>query len=109
MWFSEQAQSNEHVYRRALPSGGYVAIATQPVQPLFASAVAKIRGHVIVERRAESRRDGHAPPIVAVAERDDVDQLLEALMPVAESDAILNDTLAQKVTIPITKRRNVEP
>lgn len=107
MWFSEQAQSsNEHVYRRPLPSGGYVAIATQAVQPLFAPA--KIRGHVVVERRAESRRDGHAPPIVAVAERDDVEQLLAALVPVAESDAILENTLKQRVTIPITKRRNLE-
>lgn len=106
MWFSEQAQSNEHVYRRSLPSGGYVAIAAQPVQPLFSTA--KVRGHVVVERRAESRREGHAPPIVAVAERDDMEQLLAALMPVAESDSILNDTLAQKVTIPVTKRRNLE-
>jgi hypothetical protein len=106
MWFSEQAPSNEPVYRRSLPSGGYVAITAQPVQPLFAPA--KIRGVIVVERRSESRRVGHAPPIVAVAERDDVEALLAALVPVAESDAILNDTLAQRVTIPITKRRSGE-
>ena len=107
MWFSEQAQSNEHVYRRSLPSGGYVAIATQEVKPLFAPP--KIRGHIVVERRATDRREGHAPPIVAVAERDNLDSLLEALVPVAESDEILTETLQRKVTIPITQRRGPTP
>ena len=102
MWFSEQAKSQEHVYRRPLPSGGYVAIAAQPVQPLFAAA--KVRGHIVVERRGEDRREGHPAPIVAVAERDDVDALLAALVPVAESDQILADALQRKVTIPITGR-----
>lgn len=104
MWFSEQAQSSEHVYRRPLPSGGYVAIATTEVKPLFASP--RIRGHVVVERRNSDRREGHPPPIVAVAERDNIDSILEALVPVAESDEVLYETLQRKVTIPITARRN---
>lgn len=105
MWFSEQASSNEPVYKRSLPSGGYVAISAQPVQPLFAPA--KFRGHIVVERRGEDRRVGHPAPIVAVAERDDMESLLSALMPVAESDELLQATLEQRVTIPITGRRQL--
>jgi hypothetical protein len=104
MWFSEQEQSPEHLYHRKLPSGGYVAIATEEIQPLFAPA--KIRGRIVVERRTEDRRVGHAAPIVAVAERDDVSAILEALVPIAESDAVLNDTLARRVTMPITRRHS---
>ena len=103
MWFSEQSASNEHVYKRSLPSGGYVAISAQPVQRLFAPA--KIRGHIVVERRGEDRPAGHPAPIVAVAERDDLESVLSALVPVAESDELLQKTLEQKVTIPITDRR----
>ena len=103
MWFSEQSQAPEHLYHRKLPSGGYVAIATEEVQPLFAPA--KIRGRIVVERRTEDRRAGHAAPIVAIAERDDVHSVLEALVPIAESDTVLSETLARRVTIPITRRR----
>jgi hypothetical protein len=104
MWFSERSTSDSHVYKRSLPSGGYIAIATQPVQPLFGAAP-KIRGHIVVERRSEERRVGHAPPIVAVAEHEDVNALIEALVPVAESDEILNRTLAQRVTVPVRRSR----
>lgn len=104
MWFSEQATSDEHVYHRRLPSGGYVAIATESVQPLFAPT--KIRGRVVVERRSEERRIGHAAPIVAIAERDDLEAVLEALVPVAESDEVLTGVLQRRVTIPITRRRS---
>lgn len=103
MWFSEHARSDEHVYNRRLPSGGYVAIATQAVQPLFAPA--KIRGHVVVERRSEERRVGHPAPIVAIAESEDVDTILAALVPVAESDQLLADALLRRVTVAITRRR----
>jgi hypothetical protein len=107
MWFSEQARSDEHVYRRPLPSGGYVAIATTEVKPLFAPS--KIRGHVVVERRSEERRIGHPAPIVAVTEQSDMDGILAALVPVAESDEVLNATLNRRVTIPIIRRRAPEP
>ena len=102
MWFSDQTTSTEHVYRRKLPSGGYVAIAAEEVQPLFAPK--KFRGRVLVERRSESRRVGHPTPIAAIAERDDLQQVIDALMPIAESDEVLSQTLDRRVTIPITKR-----
>ena len=102
MWFSEQGPPEEPVYRRKLPSGGYVAISTETVQPLFAPA--KVRGRIVVERRAEDRREGHPAPIVAIAEASDVRQILEALVPVAESDEVLNGMLERRATIPITRR-----
>jgi len=105
MWFTEKASLNpsEPVYRRTLPSGGYVAIATEPVQPLFADS--KVRGRIVVERRSEERRVGHPAPIVAIAERDDVGGILEALVPIAESDELLGETMERRATIPITRRR----
>lgn len=106
MWFSERANSENQPYRRKLPSGGYIAISTEPVQTLFGKET--IRGRVVVERRCEERRIGHAPPIVAVAERENLDALMEALVPVAESDEILERTLAQKVTVPIRKPRQLD-
>ena len=102
-WFSEQSASDGHVYRRTLPSGGYVAISAQEVQPLFAPT--RIRGHIVVERRSPERREGHPAPIVAIAENGTIDAILEALVPVAESDEMLAEALTRKVTIPITKRR----
>ena len=102
MWFSQHAPG-EHVYRRDLPSGGYVAITAETVQPLFAPS--KVRGRIVVERRGEDRREGHPAPIAAVAERDDVNGVLAALVPLAESDELLRQTLARGVTIPITRRR----
>jgi hypothetical protein len=103
MWYSERDSSQTQVYRRKLPSGGYIAISMQPVQTLFGPA--KMRGHVVVERRAEERRAGHAPPIAAVAEHEDVKTLIAALVPVAESDEMLEQALARGVTIPVPMRR----
>lgn len=105
MWFSERASSDTHAYKRKLPSGGYIAISTQPVQPLFGPP--KVRGHVVVERRSEDRRVGHAPPIVAIAEHVDEKALIDALVLVAESDEILETALARRVTVPIHGRRQL--
>ena len=102
-WFSEKRPSREYIYHRVLPGGGFIAIATEVIQPLFAPS--KIRGRVIVERRSEERRLGHETPIAAVAERDDVDSVVAALMPIAESDETISQTLARRVTIPVTRKR----
>lgn len=107
MWYTEEMTSDEHVYHRRLPSGGYVAITAEQVQPLFAPA--KVRGHVVVERRAKRRDGSHAAPIAAFAERDDVAQVLAALVPIAESDEILTATLARGATVPIIERRSHHP
>lgn len=109
MWYSEKSPNREHLYERKLPSGGYVAIAAEEVQPLFAAAASKIRGRILVERRSEERRVGHPAPIAAIAERDDVNAVLAALLPVAESDEILAGALARRVTMPITQRTQLGP
>ena len=51
------------LYSRDLPGGGYVSVEAEAVQ-------AEVhRAHIAVERRADpTRRDGHAPPVIAVAE-----------------------------------------
>jgi hypothetical protein len=52
------------VYRRELPGGGYVAINVDGERGL-------VRSRVCVERRAQARRDGHAPVVIAEADGDD--------------------------------------
>jgi hypothetical protein len=57
-------QPDKTVYRRTLPGGGFVNVE---VDPGTESGIH--RAHVAVERRADpSRRDGHAPPVIASAE-----------------------------------------
>jgi hypothetical protein len=95
--------SGEQLYVRQLPSGGYVAIEAETVRPLFAAP--KIRVHVLVERRPDGRREGHAPPIAACAEGDDVNAMVAALMPIAESDQAIHEVFARGATIPIAPKR----
>ena len=95
--------SGEQLYVRRLPSGGYVAIEAVEVQPLFAEK--KIRAHVLVDRRPDARRLGHIPPIAACSEGDDVDALVAALLPIAESDQAIQDAFARGITIPVAARR----
>jgi hypothetical protein len=57
-------RSNNSVYRRRLPGGGYVKVDVED-----ASQPGVHRAYVAVERRADPvRRDGHEPPVIASAE-----------------------------------------
>jgi hypothetical protein len=94
----------KRLYIRPLPGGGYVAIVANTVRPLFAGE--RFRGQILVERRAESRRQGHKAPVAACAERDALLEVLHALMPIAQSDSALGDALTRKVTIPVRRRRH---
>jgi hypothetical protein len=85
------------LYTRALPSGGYVAIEAMPVRTLFGPV--KIRGQVIVERRSATRRDGHRAPIAAVAEHARHREIIDALFPIAHSDAAIAQALERGVTL----------
>jgi hypothetical protein len=91
------------LYERRLPSGGYVAIQVSPVRPLFGPP--KVRGEIVVERRPESRRAGHRPPIAACAEDEWTKNIVDALYPIANSDGALADVLARKVMVPIAPGR----
>lgn len=99
------AHDGERVYQRDLPSGGYIAIEATEVSPLFAPP--KIRGHVVVERRSQERRVGHRPPLAAIAERDSLADIMTALLPIAENDGAIAEVLSRRVTIPVTRRREL--
>lgn len=68
------------VYRRNLPGGGFVNIEAE------ASAAADQLHHAVitVERRSDpSRRDGHHPPVVAVAEGPSSQSVFRQLLEIA--------------------------
>lgn len=68
-------------YTRELPGGGYVIVEQVD------SPSPRIRARVFVERRTDAgRRAGHTPPVVAEAEGDSRDELLEALREIAASN-----------------------
>lgn len=74
------------LFHRDLPGGGYVAIE------VFASTTtrgrAAYRGEVVVERRASVERRGtHTPPVVAHVTASEPHEVLDALFPVAVSNA----------------------
>ncbi len=59
-----ETRSNNTVYRRTLPGGGFVNVDVED-----SSESGIHRAHVAVERRADPiRRDGHEPPVIASAE-----------------------------------------
>ena len=90
------------LYERRLPSGGYVAIEAWPVRTLFGPT--KIRGQVVVERRPESRRQGHRAPIAACAELTGENEVFNTLLPIATSDGEIADVLARRVMVAMDAR-----
>jgi hypothetical protein len=85
MYSMERVESTR-AFTRELPGGGYVAIeVTVTTRPDGATAC---RGELVVERRAEvDRREGHPVPVVAEAMADDAAGVLDALFPIATSNA----------------------
>ena len=65
------------VYRRNLPGGGFVNIEADGGDQLH-------RAVITVERRSDpSRRDGHHPPVVAVAEGPSSQSVFRQLLEIA--------------------------
>ena len=91
------------LYKRALPSGGYVAIEAQQVRTLFGPV--KIRGQLVVERRPPERREGHRPPIAACAEQNRFRDVIAALYPIAHSDPAIEQVLGRKVMVSVVAGR----
>jgi hypothetical protein len=59
-----ETPSNNTVYRRTLPGGGFVNVDVEDP-----SKSGTHRAYVAVERRKDPiRRDGHVPPVIATAE-----------------------------------------
>ena len=93
----------KRLYTRRLPSGGYVAIEAREVRTLFGPV--KIRGELTVERRSESRREGHRAPIAACAERSKLREIIDALFPIAHSDQAIAHVLSRNVMVSVATGR----
>lgn len=70
-------------YHRPMPGGGYVDVEMDIVRD-SEDTLGRVRGRVILERRAEhGRRVGHCAPIVAEMTGDDVDEVMADLFRLA--------------------------
>lgn len=94
-------------YERPLNGGGYVAIETVRVHPLFGGV--KFRAEIIVERRTPARQVGHIPPIAACVEYTRAEDAVRALLPFARSEHDIADALGRKVVASVTAGRRIDP
>jgi len=84
----ERRESNA-LYRRPMPGGGYVEVELDAEQGAD-GRMARLRGRVVVERRADaSRRFGHQPPVVAELLGDDMEELVADLFRLARDNAAI--------------------
>jgi hypothetical protein len=94
--YSSQARAPRRiVYRRNLPGGGFVNIEAEgtPVDSPLHRAV------ITVERRSDpSRRDGHNPPIVAVAEGASPQGVFRQLVEIAADNIAIARALLRSQT-----------
>ena len=78
------------VYRRPMPGGGYVEVELDAPPSGGDGTAARLRGRVVMERRADpSRRYGHQAPVVAELSGDDRDELTADLFRLAQDNAAL--------------------
>lgn len=82
------------VYERELASRGYVAIDVEPEHSFLGRR--RYHGHVVVERREETRREGHTPPVVAEARGRSVEDVIRALLPAAQNNATIASALLRR-------------
>jgi hypothetical protein len=94
--YSGQARSPRRiVYRRNLPGGGFVNIEADgsPVEGPLHRAV------ITVERRSDpARRDGHHPPVVAVAEGASSQSVFRQLVEIAADNIAIARALLRSQT-----------
>lgn len=69
-------------YQRGLPAGGFVAIDVVQTRSIWRGRM--YEGKLVVERRLESRRKGHAPPVVGQAWGRNVEEVVQQLLPSAQ-------------------------
>jgi hypothetical protein len=87
------------LYRRTMPGGGYVEVELDAPSAVTGSAAARLRGRIIMERRADpGRRYGHQAPIVAELSGDDRDELMADLFRLACDNAALARSLMRRAT-----------
>lgn len=98
---AREGLSGAALYRRPMPGGGYVEVELDapPAAAGPGSAAARVRGRIIMERRADpGRRYGHRAPIVAELSSDDRDELMADLFRLACDNAALACTLMRMPT-----------
>lgn len=79
------------VYQRTLPGGGFVHVEEED------GVASRHRGRVAVERRADPlRRDGHAPPIIAVAEGATLHGVIRQLLEIASDNVAIARALLHR-------------
>lgn len=72
------------LYQRPLPGGGFVHVEEED------GKTAPHGGRVAVERRVDpSRRDGHEPPIIAVAEGATAQSVIRQLLEIATDNVAI--------------------
>lgn len=77
------------IYKRELPGGGYVNVEEEA-----AESTETHRAHVIVERRTDpNRRDGHEPPVIAIAEGQSPQRVLGELLEIAQDNVAIAKAL----------------
>lgn len=79
MWRKSETQ---RAYLRELPGAGFVAIDVESVSSLFRRP--RYHGKLTVERRANWRREGHSPPVIAEASGRSIEAVVQQLLPAAE-------------------------
>ena len=91
---AREGSSSAALYRRNMPGGGYVEVELDVSPTGSESATARVRGRIIMERRADpGRRYGHHAPVVAELSGDDLDELMANLFRLACDNAALARSL----------------
>jgi hypothetical protein len=81
-------------WSRDLPGGGFVAIDVHSEHSWFHGS--SYHGELIVERRAEAREGGgHDAPVIARAEGDTVEAVIQQLVPMGASNTAIGSGLLQ--------------
>jgi len=79
------------VYERPLPGGGFVHVEQED------DRTSVHRAHVAVERRVDpNRRDGHEPPIIAVAEGTTAQSVVRQLLEIATDNVAIARALLRR-------------
>ena len=97
------AREGASLYRRLMPGGGYVEVEVEldapPADAARGTESTRVRGRVIMERRADpGRRYGHHAPVVAELSGDDRDELMEGLFRLARDNVALARSLMRMPT-----------
>lgn len=79
------------LYQRSLPGGGYVHVEGNDEE------TSVHRGRIAVERRIDPvRRDGHEPPIIAVAEGATAQSVIRQLLEIATDNVAIARALLRR-------------